>query len=99
MPKLRTVSLDHSQRLLLEKTLRRRSAPVCTVTRTLLQAVQSEDGPGWTDMLIADALDVGLSTVERTRRQAAAERIEVALLDDLTAARAPVRAWNEATSR
>ena len=83
MPKFHTISLDEAQRLLLEKTVRRRAAPVRTVTRAriLLQADASEEGPGLPDTVIAETLAVGLATVERTRKRAATEGIEAALQD------------------
>jgi transposase len=83
MPKFHTISLDDAQRLLLEKTVRRRAAPVRTVTRAriLLQADESAAGPGVPDTVIAETLAVGLSTVERTRKRAATEGIEAALQD------------------
>ena len=37
--------------------------------RVLLKADEAEGGPGWTDQQIADALDVGLSTVWRVRQR------------------------------
>lgn len=37
--------------------------------RILLKADEAEGGPGWADERIAEALDVGLSTVWRVRRQ------------------------------
>jgi hypothetical protein len=36
--------------------------------RILLKADTGPDGPGWTDAMIASALDVGLSTVARVRQ-------------------------------
>lgn len=36
--------------------------------RMLLKADTGPDGPGWTDAMIASALDVGLSTVARVRQ-------------------------------
>jgi transposase len=83
MPKFHTITLDDAHRLLLEKTVRRRSPPVRTVTRarTLLRADESADRPGATDTLIAETLGLGRSTVERTRKRAATEGIEAALLD------------------
>jgi len=34
----------------------------------LLKADEGEHGPGWTDTKIAEAFDVGVRTVERTRQ-------------------------------
>jgi transposase len=83
MPKFHTISLDEAQRLLLEKTVRSgtTSARSITKARILLKADESERGPGWTDTLIADSLEVGLSTVERTRKRAVTEGVEAAIVD------------------
>ena len=42
--------------------------------RILLKADESTDGAAWTDQQIADALDVGLATVARTRKRALERR-------------------------
>lgn len=46
-------------------------APVRTITRAriFLKADRSDSGPGWSDAMIADALEVNPSTVQRVRRQ------------------------------
>lgn len=83
MPKFHTVSLDEAQRLLLETTVRSGRAPARTIAkaRILLKADEGEAGPGWTDLAIADALDVSRSTIERTRKRAALEGVEAAITD------------------
>jgi transposase len=83
MTKFHVVSLDDAQRLLLEKTVRSGTTSARTITkaRILLKADQGEHGPGWTDTVIAEALDVGLSTVERTRQRAVLEGIAAAIVD------------------
>jgi transposase len=83
MPKLHTISLDEAQRLLLEKTVRSGTASARTITkaRILLKADAGDKGPSCIDTVIAEALDVGLSTVERTRKRAATEGIEAAIVD------------------
>lgn len=83
MPKFRTVSLDDAQRLLLEKTVRRGTAPARTITEAsiLLKADEGEHGPGCTHTVIAEALAVSLSTIERTRKRAAREGVEAAIDD------------------
>lgn len=48
--------------------------------RILLKADEAEGGPGWTDEQIAEALDVGLSTVWRTRRRFVEEGTEAAIV-------------------
>lgn len=46
-------------------------APARTITRAriLLKADESTDGDAWSDGQIAEALDVGLATVERVRKR------------------------------
>lgn len=50
-----------------------------THARILLKADEAEGGPGWADEQIAEALDVGLSTVWRVRRRFVEEGIEAAV--------------------
>src|SRR5258708_31506120 len=45
------------------------SARKLTHARILLEADRSEDGPGWTDQAISEALEVGTATVERARQR------------------------------
>jgi hypothetical protein len=45
------------------------SAQLLTKARILLKADVSELGEGWSDSTIVAALDTGIATVERTRRQ------------------------------
>jgi len=47
--------------------------------RVLLQADQSERGPGWTDALIAEGLGVTTRTLEHLRRRFVEEGLEAAL--------------------
>jgi len=47
--------------------------------RVLLKADEAEGGPGWGDEQIAEALDVGLSTVWRVRRRFVEEGTEAAI--------------------
>lgn len=51
-----------------------------THARILLKADEAEGGPGWSDPEIAEALDVGLSTVWRLRQRFVEEGLEAALL-------------------
>ena len=53
-----------------------------TCARILLKADTGEFGHGWNDPDIADALDVGGSTVRRTRTRAVLEGIEAAYTVD-----------------
>jgi len=55
------------------------SASTTTHARILLKADRSDDGPGWTDAMIVQALDVGLSTVARARQAYAAGGLDAAL--------------------
>ena len=48
--------------------------------RVLLKADEGEAGPGWGDEQIAEALDVGLSTVWRVRRRFVEEGTEAAVV-------------------
>ena len=50
-----------------------------THARILLKADEAEGGPAWTDEQIAEALEVGLSTVWRTRRRFVEEGTEAAI--------------------
>ena len=47
--------------------------------RILLKTDVSENGPGWSDERIAEALETSLSTVLRTRRQFVEEGLDAAL--------------------
>jgi len=47
--------------------------------RVLLKADASKGGPGWIDSQIVEALDIGVSTVERIRQQFVEEGLEAAL--------------------
>jgi hypothetical protein len=57
----------------------KRSAQLLTKARILLKADVSEAGEGWSDGPIAAALDVGIATVQRTRRQLVEEGFESVL--------------------
>jgi|KBSMisStaDraftv2_1062788.scaffolds.fasta_scaffold317901_2 transposase len=48
--------------------------------RILLKADEAESGPGWSDPQIAQALDVGLSTVWRVRQRFVEEGVAAALV-------------------
>lgn len=47
--------------------------------RILLKADVGPEGPGWTDQRIADSLEVGLRTVERTRQLLVEQGLEKTL--------------------
>lgn len=81
MVKFHTVSLDEAERLLLTQTACDPHAPNrrSTRARILLVTDQSEEGPGWTDTVIAEAFAVSVPTVARLRERAAREGIGTAL--------------------
>ena len=55
------------------------AASKLTHARILLKADASDDGLHWPDWRIADALEVGIDTVERVRRRFVAQGLEAAL--------------------
>ncbi len=58
----------------------RRSAQLLTKARILLKADVSEEGEGWSDSRIAEALDASVANIERTRRQLVEEGFEAVLI-------------------
>jgi transposase len=68
--KHRVLLSDNERTTLIERTTSG-SAPARTITRAriLLKADESTEGDAWTDRQIADALDVGVATVERLRKR------------------------------
>ncbi len=72
MPTKHAVRLSPEDRTALIERTTSGHAPARTITRAriLLKADESTDGAAWTDQQIADALDVGLATVARTRKRA-----------------------------
>jgi hypothetical protein len=75
------VRLTDAERAILTDLLRGGTAPVRTQThaRILLKADQGTDGPGWTDAAIAEAVEVGVRTVERVRARWVDHGLEDAL--------------------
>ena len=75
------VRLSGDERTDLEKMIRtgRDAAYRLLKARILLKADVSEQGQGWSDAQIAEALETSLSTVLRTRRQLVEEGLEAAL--------------------
>jgi transposase len=65
------VELDETQRTQLEWMISggKESARSLLHARILLKADQGSQGPAWSDERIADALEVGRSTVERVRKR------------------------------
>jgi transposase len=75
------LKLSAEERAELEGMLRKGkgAARVLTRARILLKADCGPDGPNWDDATIAEALEVGESTVHRTRQRAVEEGVEAAL--------------------
>ena len=75
------VKLNQEQRQQLEELISRGRAAARKVmhARALLKTDQGEHGPGWSDERIAEALEVGLATIERIRRRFAQEGFDDAL--------------------
>jgi transposase len=59
--------------------------------RIFLKADVGDAGPGWTDLDIADALEVGASTVHRLRQRLVEEGLAAALLRKPQASRRPAK--------
>lgn len=75
------VRLGAEERDQLNELIRKgkRSAQLLTKARILLKADVSDAGDGWSDSMIAAALDTSIATVERTRRQLVEEGFEAVL--------------------
>ena len=56
------------------------AAKKLTHARILLKADQAEDGPGWIDDRIAEAVDVSVATIERVRQRFVEQGLELALV-------------------
>jgi transposase len=68
---------------------RRGAADKLLRARMFLKADVSDEGPGWTDAQIAEAFEVGLSTVHRLRQRLVEEGLDAALLRKPQSARRP----------
>jgi len=81
MPKKYCIHLDSPTRLQLERLISTGThhARKLQHARILLLSDASEEGPGWTDEKIAEALDTSVLTVERLRRRYVTEGLEEAL--------------------
>src|SRR5439155_6363601 len=81
MVKKYVVALSEAERARLRALIGGGAAPARTLThaRILLKANQGEAGPGWTDAMIAGALEVGLATVARVRQAYVAAGLAAAL--------------------
>ena len=75
------VTLTAEEREQLHHLLARGKADVRKLkhAQILLKADEAEGGPAWSDARIVEALEVGLSTVERLRRRFIEEGFEAAL--------------------
>jgi Homeodomain-like domain len=81
MRKRHIVVLSEEERARLHTMIGRGVAPASVLThaRVLLKANQGEAGPGWTDQLIAGALEVHPATVARVRQHYATAGLDAAL--------------------
>ena len=82
MPKKKyIVSLDNEERQQLEEFISRgkHGARALARARILLKADVNHAKGGWCDQQIADALDVGTSTIERTRQKFVEQGLEAVL--------------------
>lgn len=86
------VRLTPEERADLEKLVKSGKSPARKLThaRILLKADESE-GNGWVDRDIAEALDIGICTVERTRQAFVEESLEIALNGAKRPLRGPVK--------
>jgi hypothetical protein len=75
------VRLSKEERKLLTSLISSGKGPARMFTRAriLLKADIGEDGPGWRDEKISEALDVTVQTVERVRKQLVEEGLEAVL--------------------
>ncbi len=81
MKKKYIVTLAEAERRMLQEMLShgRAAARKLTRARILLKADAGEDGAGWGDEAIAQALEAGRATVERVRKAFVEEGLEAAL--------------------
>jgi transposase len=75
------VRLTEEEQAHLRTLIGRGSASARTLSRAriLLKANEGEGGAGWSDAAIAEALEVGLSTVARVRQRYVSEGLEATL--------------------
>jgi transposase len=81
MRKQHVVVLSEAERARLHTLIGQGTAPARALThaRILLNANQGEAGPGWTDRVIAAALEVHHTTVARVRQQYASDGLDAAV--------------------
>ena len=75
-----TLEAEERQALLELIAAGRAAARKLTHARILLKADAAEGGPAWADQRIAEALEVGVATVERVRRRFVEHGLEAALV-------------------
>jgi hypothetical protein len=75
------VELDADERERLNALVSKGKAPAKTIlkARILLKADQGEDGPGWLDARIVEALDTNLTMVMRVREKLVSEGLDAVL--------------------
>lgn len=75
------VTLSPEERQQLERLTKTGKAPAYQIThaRILLKADTHQEGGGWTDTTISQALDVSVSTIERVRQRLVEQSLEQAL--------------------
>ena len=85
------VKLTDVERGQLQEMVRTGTAPAGKLQRAriLLKSDQGEDGPGWRDARICEALDVSRATVERVRTRYVGAGVDAAL----ARRRPPPRLW------
>jgi transposase len=74
-----TLTAEERQSLQQLTAVGKASARKLAHARILLKADQAEGGPAWPDERIAEALDVGLSTIARVRQRFVEQGLEAAL--------------------
>lgn len=82
MAKIYVVELNSAERKELQAIVSkgRHAAAKIRNAQILLHADQSEEGPAWKDEQIAEAFDISVRTVERTRQRCVEEGLEEALV-------------------
>src|ERR1700719_3020133 len=75
-----TLSADERQFLHHMSAAARTSALKLAHARILLKAAASADGPAWTDVRIAEAVEVNRTTVEQVRQRFVEQGLEAALV-------------------
>jgi transposase len=67
--------------------------------QVLLKADVGEEGPGWADSQIAEAFEVGLSTVHRLRQRLVEEGLDAALVREPSPQARPLKSDGEKEAR